>query len=398
MGLAERGYYKEDQRGGYGSGGGFRPRGLSAWSVTTWIIVINAAIFAIDTFLSNSGIPVYRGDVRVAETIPPKERQAVLEPYITIDAGGRPVEADAKRVGTKIFRAVHERQDDDSIGRLLYYQEFHVQPPLEAIGHFSTSLGFGRIEVWRLVTFQFLHDHSSIWHIAFNMFALWMFGTLVEEQLGRRKYLAFYLVCGIFGGLLYLILNLLGQVIPFAVPGVLFNDPRTPLIGASAGVFGVIMACAYIVPGMRVYIFFLPFAFRMKTVAYVWVAFAVINLLFGKNNQGGDAAHLGGVIAGAYFIRNSHLLLDFFDVFGDSRKKPGGSKNNPTRGPRRSTPPKPSAADKQQAREEAQIDAILAKIQDEGIGSLTAREKKLLARDTDRKRNSPGGGGPGGRG
>lgn len=311
MGIADRGYY-QDEPGGYGGrgGGGFRMPGLSALSVTTWLIVVNVVIHV----LANTALPQM-------------------------------------------------------------YQW----------GHFSTFQGFQRLEVWRLVTFQFLHDPNSILHLAFNMFGLWVFGGIVEQTLGRRKYLAFYLVCGIFGGLLYLLLNLLGGIFNIRLPGVLFADPKTPLIGASAGVFGVIMACAYIAPTMVVQLIFPPISMKMRTLAYIYVGIAAVNLLLGGRNAGGDAAHIGGALAGAYFIRNSHLLLDFFDVWKDSRKqkRPGGGRSPAGGGGA-------SKAERRRASEEAEIDAILAKIQEQGIGSLNAREKKLLAKDTERRR---GGGG-----
>lgn len=323
MGLADRGYYRDEPRGfgggGGGSGGGFHFGRLNALSVTMWIIIVNVVIHV----LANTALP-----------------------------------------------------------------------QLYQWGHFSTYEGFQRLQVWRLVTFQFLHDPSSIMHLAFNMFGMWVFGGIVEEALGRRKYLAFYLVCGIFGGLMYLLLNLAGAFLPFQLPGFLFANPKTPLIGASAGVFGVIMACAYVAPTMRVQFILIPITLTMKTMAYLYVGFAVLNLLLGGGNAGGDAAHVGGAIAGAYFIRNSHLLLDFFDVLNDSRTKGAGGKKRPRKGGGRRAPRSAQPREYAKlAREEAEIDAILAKIQDEGIGSLTAKEKKLLAKDTERKRRELGSGG-----
>jgi membrane associated rhomboid family serine protease len=288
MGVADRGYYQEGRgRPGFGGGGGppgYRFRTFSAWSVTTWLIVVNVVIHLL---------------------------------------------------ATTAF------------------------PQLYQFGHFSTYQGFQRLEVWRLVTFQFLHDPTSIWHLAFNMLGLWVFGGVVEQTLGRRKYLAFYLVCGVFGGLLYLLLNLLGGVFGIRLPGVLFADTRTSLIGASAGVFGVIMACAYIAPKMVVQLIIPPIPLKMRTLAYIYLALAVVNLLAGGRNAGGDAAHVGGAMAGAYFIRNSHLLLDFFDVFEDSRKK------------RKAASRRRDGAASVRRREEAELDAILAKIKAQGTGSLS---------------------------
>ena len=100
------------------------------------------------------------------------------------------------------------------------------------------------LEFWRFVTFQFLH--ANWLHLFFNMLALWIFGPLVEAHMGFKRYAAFYLMCGIAGALMYLALNLAAILIgPAAnIPGLLSNDPRVSLVGASAGVFGVLMAAA----------------------------------------------------------------------------------------------------------------------------------------------------------
>lgn len=244
---------------------------------------------------------------------------------------------------------------------------------LHEYGHFSTYTGFQRLEVWRLVTFQFLHDPTNILHIVFNMFGLWVFGPIVEEALGRKKYLAFYLMCGICGGLMYLFLNMLGAL-HLNLPGALTVDTKTPLVGASAGVFGVIVACAYVAPEARVQLLFPPIPLKMKWFAYGYVAIAAFNLLFGGHNAGGDAAHIGGAIAGFFFIRNSHHLADFFDIFGDSR--PEGGKRKPRHRAAPGAPP------------DDEIDRILAKVSQHGIQSLTAREKKKLekaSRDPKRR-------------
>ncbi len=228
---------------------------------------------------------------------------------------------------------------------------------LEYYGHFSTGTGFlPHMEVWRLVTFQFLH--AGPLHLFLNMFGLWVFGGLVEEHLGSKRYAAFYLMCGICGGLMYLLLNLLGNF-GIGIPGALVHDIWMPLIGASAGVFGVIVASAYIAPDERIHLLFPPIPLRLKVFAYGYVAVAFLNLVvFRGPNAGGDAAHVGGAIAGYFFIRNAHMLHDFFDIFGDSRKKPRRGKR--------------ANAD--------EVDRILAKVSVEGLDSLTEQERRVLQR------------------
>ncbi len=238
-------------------------------------------------------------------------------------------------------------------------------------GHFSTLRGFQMLEVWRLVSFQFLH--ANLMHLAFNMIGLYFFGGLVEEYLGKKRYAAYYLMCGLCGGLLYLILNLVGAL-GLPLPGALDVSTKTPLIGASAGVFGVIVACAFIAPTLVVQLLFPPIPLKMRTFAYGYVALAAANLLFNwSGNQGGDAAHLGGAIAGYFFIRRPHLLREFLDVFGNSsapKARPG-----------------PRAGDrKRKTPDEAEVDRVLDKVQREGLHSLTPAEKKVLQQATDDRR------------
>jgi len=370
MGFADRDYVRA-RRG---------PEGLGRFrfvSINTWIIIVNVVVFLIDVLIQSSapgaGVPVLiKTEVNtptpsafiVAEYGYYNRRTGQLRPMQAgPDSGERidifrdpqlmqviPPES-TRSIGAEFVRTLVDSRTGNPIGRAIY----HTMAPLEAYGHFSTAVGFLRLEVWRLVTFQFLHDHSHITHIFFNMFGLWVFGGIVEQYLGARKYAAFYLVCGIFGGLAYLVLNMLGYI-GVRLPGVLFVDPHTPLIGASAGVFGVIMACAFIAPNEVIVMFPIPIPVRLKVFAYGYVLIAAGNLIIGGSNAGGDAAHVGGAIAGFFFVRNSHLLRDFFDVFGDSREPRARS-----------------------ARRQAEIDRILQKLHQQGLQSLTAREKRTLA-------------------
>ncbi|MDX2016497.1 MAG: rhomboid family intramembrane serine protease [Planctomycetota bacterium] len=238
-------------------------------------------------------------------------------------------------------------------------------------GHFSTVTLF-KLEVWRLVSFQFLH--AGVLHLFMNMMGLYFFGAMVEQYLGKKKYLAFYLVCGICGGLAYLLLNLAGIIAAkmglTGIPGLLYGSAATPLVGASAGVFGVILACAFIAPNAVVQLLIPPIPLKMKFFAYGYVAIAFISVFLGAKNAGGEAAHLGGAIAGFFFIRNSHLLRDFFDIFDDSRKKPDA----PAAGP----PP---------GQTDAEVDRILDKVRDKGLHALSDKERATLERASQRKRN-----------
>jgi hypothetical protein len=145
------------------------------------------------------------------------------------------------------------------------------------------------------------------------------------------------------------------------LPALLFDDPFMPLIGASAGVFGVLMAAAYIAPRALVDVMFV-IPMRLRTAVYIFLGLAALNLLRGGNNAGGDAAHVGGALAGAFLIRRPHLLRDFFDLMGDSRKG------------------------KKLGAREMEVDAILRKVHEHGLESLNPSEREMLRRASEAAR------------
>lgn len=232
--------------------------------------------------------------------------------------------------------------------------------------YMSTDHAIWGLQYWRFIGFQFLH--ADLKHLIFNMIGLYFFGPLVEQYLGGKRYLAFYLLCGIFGAVLYLILNLGGFVVGHNVPVLLFSDTATPLIGASAGVFGVLLAGAFLAPNVTVLLFFI-IPMKLKTLAYVIVGIALFTVIFGKegDNAGGEAAHLGGAAAGWYFIRHPHHLNGFFDFLG------------------KADPTSEHFALRHKDSSQQDIDRILDKIHHKGLQSLTSKEKKIL-HDASRKR------------
>jgi len=233
--------------------------------------------------------------------------------------------------------------------------------------HLSTDHAIRDIQYWRFVGFQFLHANFA--HLVFNMIGLYFFGPLVERYLGGKRYLAFYLLCGILGAVLYLVLNLGGVIFQTNLFGLLFNDTSSKLIGASAGVFGVLLAGAYLAPKIKV-LLFLIIPMRLSTLAYALVAFALFTVIFGDadSNRGGEAAHLGGAAAGWYFIRNPHHLNGFFDFLG------------------KADPTSKHFALKQKKNSQMEVDHILDKIHRDGLQSLTSKEKKILHDASKNKR------------
>ena len=173
---------------------------------------------------------------------------------------------------------------------------------------------------------------------------------------------------------MYAVLNLAGWAVsagggdvPAWLGWLLFNDVRTPLIGASAGVFGVIMAGAYLSPNAIVLLFFI-LPMRLVTLAYGLVALAIVTLIWSGPNAGGEAAHLGGAIAGFYFIRRPAHLHGFFDFLGWADPTSHHYRRN--RPGRRKLPRSAPGRD--------EVDRILDKVKERGLKSLTAKEKRIL--------------------
>src|SRR5687767_15070471 len=167
---------------------------------------------------------------------------------------------------------------------------------LQYWGHFSQYFAIEHLQLWRFVTFQFLH--GNLHHLVFNMLALYFFGPLVEFYLRPRQFLAFYLLSGVGGALFYLVLLMLGYRI---------GTPTVPLVGASAGIFGMLVAAALIAPHAMVYLFgIIPM--RLVTLAYFFIIYAVLQVIFGGVNAGGEAAHLGGAAAGVLLMRKTNWL------------------------------------------------------------------------------------------
>ena len=237
MGIYDRDYYRRPSRGGFGS--------FNAWSVTTWLILINVAVFVLEGVLRRTG--------SIA----------------------------------------------DGAGWTLGDHPADFMPPLERWGYFSTATAVLGLQAWRFITFQFLH--ASPMHLVGNMLGLYFFGPIVEGLFGGRRYLAFYLLCGLAGAVSYMGL---------AAAHVLDTDPTTPLIGASAGVFGLLVAAAMIAPDVQVFYYVVPVTVRTLAVLGMLVA-AYAVFAGGGGNTGGEAAHLGGGVLGFFFIKNQHWLSPF---------------------------------------------------------------------------------------
>jgi len=246
MGIYDRDYFRHT------SGSREQFGQLRMWSITTWLIVINVAVYLIDALLLRSGtwVGVPLGNVVVGDEV-----RTIVTPM----------------------------------------------GPLEAAGHFSAATAIWQLQVWRFLTFQFLH--ANFQHLLFNMLGLYFFGQMMEAYLGRQRFLTFYLLCGIAGAVSYLVLWMLGLLV---------SSPRTPLVGASAGIFGILAAASQVAPRATVMLAFPPMPVQLRTWAYVLLGISIITVVFfGQRpgaNAGGEAAHLGGAVLGMIMIKSPTLL------------------------------------------------------------------------------------------
>ena len=231
--------------------------------------------------------------------------------------------------------------------------------------------------IWQLLTYQFMHANFT--HILFNMFMLWMFGMEIENIMGSKKFLIFYLLCGFGAGLLQL----------FLAP--LFEGGMGPTIGASGAVFGVMIAFAMYFPDRYVFIYFL-----IPVKAKYLIAFLVIIEFMSVGNQSFVAhlAHIGGAITALFFIlydRRNQIGAD--NILGSFKRSTSGFSSSSLRNPFKSKPKDVEDAKfydineskKEDVVTEAEIDAILDKISKSGYQNLTDREKKILFEASKKK-------------
>jgi membrane associated rhomboid family serine protease len=183
---------------------------------------------------------------------------------------------------------------------------------------FSAELAIRRMQLWRFVTCLFVH--GDVGHLFFNMICLWFAGPLVEEILGRWRYLAFYVICGMGGVAGYLLLWASGWLV---------NSPTTGLVGASAAIMGVLVAAAKFAPQMPVRLLFM-ITISQRVLVWGLLGVAVLVVLVRGPNAGGQAAHLGGALVGAVLIANRHWL-NWFDPQRRGRRRfwrPGDPASN----------------------------------------------------------------------
>lgn len=198
--------------------------------------------------------------------------------------------------------------------------------------HYFDSPDF---RIWQVITYMFMHDYSSLFHILFNMFALYTFGSSIEFIMGSKRFLNFYLITGLGA----LALQLLVQSFEvYSITGSALNDGNfmvdslkrtisfnpdlvskdqastllgiylTPMVGASGAIFGLLIAFGMLFPNAELFIMFIPVPVKAKYIIPIYV---LLELFLGVKQFSGDSvahfAHLGGALFGFILVKMWHL-------------------------------------------------------------------------------------------
>lgn len=236
---------------------------------------------------------------------------------------------------------------------------------------FLSTEGLGRGFIWQLITFQFLH--GGVLHLLVNCIVIYFFGRAIEDSLGSNGFLKLYLSSGAIGGLLQM---LFAVMFPQYFGG--------PVVGASAGAFGLVAAFATLYPErpLTLLLFFIiPISMRAKVLLWGALGLSIFGIIVPVGRVA-HAAHLGGLLAGIGFI---YWLVRGHELGGWnllSRREQRPRRLVRTASERESfwRRPKKTVEEDLPPAEfiSREVDPILEKISAHGIQSLTEREKRIL--------------------
>jgi len=171
-----------------------------------------------------------------------------------------------------------------------------------------THFGF----VWQLATYLFLH--ATILHILFNLLYLAMFGADLEHSWGARKFTTFFFVCGVGAGLIDL-------AVRTALDPHADGIATAPTIGASGAIYGVLLACAVIMPHRQVYLFPLPVTISMRLLVIILGAIEFISTFGVTGDNVSHVCHLGGMLVGYLYLRRGSFLYNVRNQVSDYQRR-----------------------------------------------------------------------------
>ena len=218
------------------------------------------------------------------------------------------------------------------------------------------SLGTFILQPWSIITYFFLH--MSFMHILWNMLFLYWFGKIIYDNIGNNALISLYVLGGIIGGLFYMAIY---NIIPYYADRV----SESLMLGASAGVFSVVVGSATLMPNYTFHLLLIG-PVRIKYIALFYVLLSFFDVA--GTNAGGEIAHLGGAFIGYIFIRQlqnginiGEGIINFLNLFNENKKE---KKNKFQKESDETT--------------QDEVDKILDKISESGYSSLTSKEKERL--------------------
>jgi len=208
---------------------------------------------------------------------------------------------------------------------------------------------FPFVPVWQVVTYGFLHDLLSPFHILFNMLMLYFFGTMLEEIVGARRFFVTYLIAIVAGGIVQISVNLIG-------------GHAAETLGASGAVLAVIVATAVMRPNTTVLFLFIPVT--LKVMAIVMVALDLFMALGGTSGNTATLVHLSGAAYGFLAVKQRWIWTDPIAAW-EARKE--------------------TVSKERQQDDAERLDRLLRQIHDQGMHSLSRRDREFLRRVSSRK-------------
>jgi len=218
-------------------------------------------------------------------------------------------------------------------------------------------------EIWRLFTYMFLH--GGFWHIALNMWGVYLFGSMLEQYMGSKKFIMLYLVSGVFAGIFWMLFNL---------------GAMSVCIGASGALFGVLIGAAMLFPNSMIMLLIPPIPLKLRTFAIIYALIETFSAISGFDGQVAHLAHIGGLIAG-YIIMRIMYPKEVFDIF-KFIKFPS------IKGVQKNTSVKAPKGWKMTSASATSVDEILDKISKNGVNSLTEEEVTVLKQAREKMRSS----------
>lgn len=247
---------------------------------------------------------------------------------------------------------------------------------IDSLFNISSMYGLYFIEmpsfhIYQFVTYMFMH--GGFMHLFFNMFALWMFGRIIEDTWGWKRFLIYYFVCGIGAALVQEAGQFLGLIHPYSMT-----------VGASGAIYGILLAFGMLYPNEKMFIIPIPIPIKAK---YFVMGYAAIELFEGMAASDGVAhfAHLGGMLFGFFLIlywrKKAKRRTSFFTSYGNSstsKWKTTSTRPNMDSGYNKNEHSRDYEFNARKKEQNDEIDRILDKIRKSGYNQLTDEEKKRL--------------------